>query len=496
MRLFAALIVTLSLITSCAAAPASRSTASTIPDEGPFLVHALHTYATQYWARVAGRDTGLAPRTNGHDEFAARWTRDMQSALHGLHAAVFRQSFFTPGFRTLPATRPGVNIMVVVPGSRRPQEAVIVGAHYDGEPSSKGSAFDDASGSLVTLALARALGETWRSEGRPARTVEFILFDGEEQGLTGSLALTFIERHGAVMPRPVLMIDEEQSGVGYPVRPFGLRSQPIEPSFAVTVDHLPAFFGTSKRMDPAAASQLLARTRAARSEVFSQLRARYSPLPYRGGQAAAFAAQDEKLLEIGPGSICCSDNDPYQKMGIPNLTLAGNTSFYDRGAQPWAYPFDQPWDTFSALACDTGGDPKPSRALEAALDLPMAISDAVIHAYAPPARGEGMALLSMLAVRGKSVRFIAVGAGPARWDFGDGGAATGAKVSHIYRRTGSYRVTVHSGALTAAGQVRVLAKRLQPKLVFGVVNPPSVRPWRPAALQHVPACRPVLSTSG
>ena len=61
------------------------------------MVKALQAYSDAYWARVAGRDSGLSPHTNGHDEFATRWSRDMLTALSGLHAGVVRQSFPTPG---------------------------------------------------------------------------------------------------------------------------------------------------------------------------------------------------------------------------------------------------------------------------------------------------------------------------------------------------------------------------------------------------------------
>ena len=38
-------------------------------------------------------------------------------------------------------------------------------------------------------------------------------------------------------------------------------------------------------------------------------------------------------------------------------------------------------------------------------------------------------------------------AGAPRWLFGDGGSATGARVTHVYRRPGRYRVKVTSDTL-------------------------------------------------
>ena len=51
-------------------------------------------------------------------------------------------------------------------------------------------------------------------------------------------------------------------------------------------------------------------------------------------------------------------------------------------------------------------------------------------------------------------------AGAPRWLFGDGGSATGARVTHVYRRPGRYRVKVTSidtlgNATIAARAVRI-----------------------------------------
>src|SRR5437660_5818621 len=73
----------------------------------------------------------------------------------------------------------------------------------------------------------------------PGLTVEFVLFDAEEQGLIGSNAYTFNYRHGAVMPHPVYMINEEQSGIGYPIRPFGLAARSATAVYGITTGSLP-----------------------------------------------------------------------------------------------------------------------------------------------------------------------------------------------------------------------------------------------------------------
>ncbi len=68
----------------------------------------------------------------------------------------------------------GVSVVAELPGTQRPDEIVIIGAHYDTVPGSPG-ANDNASGVAVLLALA----ERFRERPQP-RTVRFIAFTNEE----------------------------------------------------------------------------------------------------------------------------------------------------------------------------------------------------------------------------------------------------------------------------------------------------------------------------
>ena len=90
------------------------------------------------------------------------------------------------------------NVIGVLPGSDpgRAGEALVIGAHYDhlgreGDVVYPG-ADDNASGTAVVLGLAQAL-----AGARPARTLVFALFSGEEIGLVGS---DYHVRHPSVVP--------------------------------------------------------------------------------------------------------------------------------------------------------------------------------------------------------------------------------------------------------------------------------------------------------
>jgi len=74
------------------------------------------------------------------------------------------------------------NVVVTVPGETLPGEKVLLTAHLDAWPGSPG-ADDNASGSAALLEALR-LFQPYRFE----RTIEFIWFTGEEQGIQGSLA--------------------------------------------------------------------------------------------------------------------------------------------------------------------------------------------------------------------------------------------------------------------------------------------------------------------
>ncbi|MHC4156770.1 MAG: M20/M25/M40 family metallo-hydrolase [Planctomycetota bacterium] len=66
------------------------------------------------------------------------------------------------------------NIEVEIKGSARPDEIVVIGAHYDTVPGSPG-ANDNGSGVAAALALARRFASQ-----KPARTLRFVFFANEE----------------------------------------------------------------------------------------------------------------------------------------------------------------------------------------------------------------------------------------------------------------------------------------------------------------------------
>ncbi|MES1911442.1 MAG: hypothetical protein MHM6MM_003868 [Cercozoa sp. M6MM] len=88
------------------------------------------------------------------------------------------------------------NVIAVLPGTNPDLPAVLVGAHYDSRMedvddahSRAPGADDDGSGTVALLALARAVIRLRERGIKFSRSIRFVHFCGEEQGLHGSIAL-------------------------------------------------------------------------------------------------------------------------------------------------------------------------------------------------------------------------------------------------------------------------------------------------------------------
>jgi carboxypeptidase Q len=78
------------------------------------------------------------------------------------------------------------NVVGEIRGSEHPEQIVVVGGHLDSWDLAQGSS-DDGTGVATTLGAGQAIVA---SGFKPKRTLRFVLFTGEEQGLLGSLAYT------------------------------------------------------------------------------------------------------------------------------------------------------------------------------------------------------------------------------------------------------------------------------------------------------------------
>jgi hypothetical protein len=95
------------------------------------------------------------------------------------------------------------NTVAEIRGTEWPDQVVILGAHLDSWDLGTG-ATDNATGSMVVLEAARVV---MQSGLKPRRTLRFILFSGEEEGLLGSRAYAAQHAAAAGNVQAVLVLD-------------------------------------------------------------------------------------------------------------------------------------------------------------------------------------------------------------------------------------------------------------------------------------------------
>jgi hypothetical protein len=154
----------------------------------------------------AGADRLLQP--------SGKTTAELRAALAGSRAPLSFAAGVTARIAVALAKedRHTANVVGILPGTdpTRASEAVVLGGHYDHLGRAGGvvhpGADDNASGSALVLGLARSFA----AAGGAPRTLVFVLFGGEEEGLLGS---SHYVRHPAVpMDRTIAMLNFDMVG--------------------------------------------------------------------------------------------------------------------------------------------------------------------------------------------------------------------------------------------------------------------------------------------
>lgn len=102
------------------------------------------------------------------------------------------------------------NVIADIPGTEKPDEFVIFSGHLDSwdGPGSQG-AVDNGTGTMSMLEAARIL---MASGAKPKRTIRFVLWTGEEQGLLGSTA--YVTKHADQMDK-ISAVFVDDGGTNY-----------------------------------------------------------------------------------------------------------------------------------------------------------------------------------------------------------------------------------------------------------------------------------------
>lgn len=102
---------------------------------------------------------------------------------------------------------PVYDTIAEIKGSEKPDEVIVVSGHLDSwnGPGSQGTT-DNGTGSAVTIEAARILTA---AKAKPKRTIRFILWTGEEQGLLGSVAyVKYLKEHGGLDKVSAVLVDD------------------------------------------------------------------------------------------------------------------------------------------------------------------------------------------------------------------------------------------------------------------------------------------------
>lgn len=147
---------------------------------------------------MSGSPYSASPLPNlviAHEDFAQLARLIQNGVTPHFEAAV------TNSFGSAPVQQ--YNTVAEIRGTEKPGEVVILGAHLDSWDLGTGTT-DNGTGSMVVLEAARAIAQ---SGVRPKRTIRFILFSGEEEGLLGSAA--YAAQHAATADsiQAVLVLD-------------------------------------------------------------------------------------------------------------------------------------------------------------------------------------------------------------------------------------------------------------------------------------------------
>ncbi len=101
------------------------------------------------------------------------------------------------------------NVVAEIPGSERPDEWILIGAHLDSWDFGTG-AQDNGTGAVSVLEVGRALMSLGKA---PRRSIRLALWGGEEEGVLGSYAYT--QSHKSELDKCVAVLNTD-NGAGHP----------------------------------------------------------------------------------------------------------------------------------------------------------------------------------------------------------------------------------------------------------------------------------------
>jgi len=137
---------------------------------------------------MEGRMTG----TKGNN-LAAEYLRNYymdQGISSPIEENNYYQSIPSDYFGRMENPQPSQNVVAFIRGSEKPDEVIVISAHYDHIGIKDGNIYngadDDGSGTVSLLEIAQAFHEALKNGNGPKRSILFLHVTGEEIGLYGS----------------------------------------------------------------------------------------------------------------------------------------------------------------------------------------------------------------------------------------------------------------------------------------------------------------------
>ncbi|KMQ61497.1 peptidase M28 [Chryseobacterium angstadtii] len=139
---------------------------------------------------MGGRDTG-SPGQKKAGEYIVNYYKALgissPKALGSYYQKVPAEFMKKRGGGNLPDSE---NILAFIEGSEKPEEIVVISAHYDHVGTKNGVVYngadDDGSGTVAVMQIAKAFQEAKKAGKGPKRSILFLHVTGEEHGLFGS----------------------------------------------------------------------------------------------------------------------------------------------------------------------------------------------------------------------------------------------------------------------------------------------------------------------
>lgn len=178
------------LVISCNTAQTSTKKNSTSTDyANTITAEELKTHLYEFADdKMQGRMTG----TEGQ-KMAAEYLKDFYVS-QGIDGPIEKDNYYqeipAEYFSRMSEPKSSENVLAFIKGSEKPEEVIVISAHYDHVGTRDGEIYngadDDGSGTVAMLEIAEAFQKAVKNGNGPKRSILFLHVTGEEIGLYGS----------------------------------------------------------------------------------------------------------------------------------------------------------------------------------------------------------------------------------------------------------------------------------------------------------------------